>query len=115
MPLPFRVSSQRFEELVEVARRVMVDEDAARPWGIYGPSTLGRRLVFETQVRDLPAAADIVDGLLPDAKWWVVSKGNVVVYQINHENSASSEHDLVRFLVRSLSFAYLASRDTPMG
>jgi hypothetical protein len=129
-PVPHRVSAQHFQELVDDAKRVinesaatgpgpvvdavrnlpqtfaqaLPDSAASRRWGVFVPGlSEGVRLV--TQVKPLPSREAVTGGLSPDARWSYSNEVSILLYQINHENRAGSDRDLVHLLVRSLIFA----------
>jgi hypothetical protein len=94
-PLPFRVSQERFQELLREAL------EALRP-------EARRRLEKVTvRVQPIPAVAEVRAGLDPDALSMRKRQGQDVltVFQINHENRSSSEQGLRTLIVRSLGRA----------
>jgi len=93
--LPFRVSQDRFHELIREAL------EALRP-------EARRRLERITvRVQPIPAAEEVRAGLDPDALSARRQQGQDVltVFQVNHENRSSSEEALRTLIVRSLGRA----------
>ena len=130
-PVPHRVSVERFGQLVEEAKyilddsstvyrpedgdpedfrrlpleaaRILPESAAARRWGIIVPGRAAAARL-DTHIMALPSRDAIRGGLSPDARW--AREGQrVILYEVNHENVAGSDRDLVRLIVRSLLFA----------
>jgi hypothetical protein len=138
MPMPYRVTAEHFRALVEEAKRTFDDtsttsppitdglnsmelrvlqEEAqrihrdsvsARRWGIIVPGRAAAARLA-TEVVALPSLDAIRGGLSPDSRWRHEA-GRVILYQVNHENVAGSDRDLVHVLVRSLVFAHAIAR-----
>ncbi len=88
--LPYRVPPERFRALVEEVKRGL-------------PSPLQRRLEGTTiQVRPLPAPAAVQAGVHPDALAVRPAPGQLVLFQLNHENGSAGEDDLRSLIARSL-------------
>lgn len=108
--MPERGKHEELRRLPEEAARILPDAAAARRWGIIVP---GRAAAArqDTDVMPLPGPDIMRAGLSPDARW--VHEGQrVILYQVNHENAAGSDRDLVHVIVRSLLFADDISRHT---
>ena len=91
--LPYRVPPDRFRALVEEVRTGL-------------PPRLRRRLEeTEIQVQPLPPPAEVRAGLHPDALSARPAPGQLVLFQVNHENGSAGEEELRSLLARSLSAA----------
>jgi hypothetical protein len=94
-PLPYRVSGERFQELVQEARRSL------------SPAAQRRLEKVALRFQALPSAEDVRGGLEPDALT-MRSRGAqdvLTVFQVNHENRSGSEAALRTLVGRSLSRA----------
>jgi hypothetical protein len=94
-PLPFRVTQDRFQELVQEALGALPPEARRR----LGSTTI--------RVLPLPAVEEVRSGLDPDALSTRRRQGQdvLIVYQVNHENRGSSEQALRSLIGRSLGRA----------
>lgn len=138
MPAPHRVTAEHFRALVEEAKRILQDsattsppigdpltseelqalaeeakhtfQDSAsgRRWGIIVPARAAAAHL-DTDVMLLPSRDAVRGGLSPDARFSHQAH-RVVLYQVNHENAASSDRDLVHVIVRSLLLAHATAR-----
>jgi hypothetical protein len=90
--LPFRVSQERFQELVREARESLPGS---------AQENLGSIAV---RVQPLPAADDIRAGLDPDALTARKRQPQelLVLYEVNHENQSGTERALRELIGRSL-------------
>src|SRR2546429_239238 len=91
-PLPFRVSPERFQELVQEAQEALSAEARRR---LGGPAV---------RIQPIPPVEEVRSGLDPDALTARRRQGQDVltVYQFNHENRSASEHALRTLISRSL-------------
>jgi tetratricopeptide (TPR) repeat protein len=91
-PAPYRVSRERFGELIADSRAGLSRDAARRLTGV------------DVAVEDLPAPAQIEAGVAPDAlSRRVRGQGEaLVLYQGNLENRARDEQELRRLLARTL-------------
>jgi predicted Zn-dependent protease with MMP-like domain len=94
-PMPFRVSPERFQELIEEAQTALSPE--------------ARRRLEKTTVRiqPMPPLDEVRSGLDPDALSSRRRQGQDVLtmYQVNHENRSASEQALTTLIGRSLGRA----------
>ena len=89
--LPYRLPPDRFRALVEEVRAGL-------------PPPLSRRLEGAViQVQPLPAPAAVRAGVHPDALVARPAPGQLVLFQVNHENDSAGEEDLRSLIARSLS------------
>jgi len=107
-PITDRLNSIELRALQEEAQRIHRDSAPARRWGIIVPGRAAAARLA-TEVVALPSLDAIRGGLSPGARWRHEA-GKVILYQVNHENVAGSEQDLVPGLVRSLVFAHDIAR-----
>jgi hypothetical protein len=94
-PLPFRVTVDRFQELIREAREGL-------------PPEARRRLESVTvRVQPFPAADEVRAGLDPDTltAWRRHTQDVLTVFQVNHENRSGSEEALRTLIGRSLGRA----------
>ncbi len=92
--LPYRVSPERFQELV-------ADAVAAVPT-MTGP----------IRVRPLPDLEQVQRGLDPGSLWWE-NGGTAVLFQVNHENLSASEAELRERIIGSLEELAAQRRGRP--
>lgn len=94
-PMPFRVSQDRFGELIDEA--------------LNGLSPEARRRLRKTSVRiqPIPPVDDVRSGLDPDALSARRRQAQdvLIMYQVNHENRSGSEKELRTLIGRSLNKA----------
>jgi hypothetical protein len=89
--LPYRGPPLRFRALVDEVRREL-------------PPSLQRRLEGTAiQVRPLPALAAVRAGVHPDTLAVRPVPGQLVLFQLNHENNSAGEDDLRSLIARSLA------------
>ncbi len=89
--LPYRLPPDRFRALVEEVRAGL-------------PPPLSRRLEGAViQVQPLPTPAAVRAGVHPDALVARPAPGQLVLFQVNHENDSAGEEDLRSLIARSLS------------
>ena len=81
-----------------------------------GERVVGTAAHLDTEVLALPDRETIRAGLSPDARWTKANQ-RIILYQVNHENVSGSDRDLVRLIVRSLTFAdaVRGSMEKPAG
>ena len=94
-PLPYRVSAQRFQQLVQEARESL------------SPTARRRLEKVALRFQALPTVEDVREGVEPDALT-ARSRGPhevVTVFQVNHENRSGSEAALRTLVARALSRA----------
>lgn len=94
-PAPHRVSSERFQELLQAARQSLSPDAQRRLEGV----TL--------KIQALPRVEEVRAGLDPDALTARSQQGGAVLtlFQVNHENRSHSEDALRALIGRSLSRA----------
>ena len=94
-PMPFRVSQDRFQELIQEALTGLPPE--------------ARRRLERTAVRvqPMPPVDEVRSGLDPDSLSARRRQGQdlLIVYQVNHENRSGSEQQLRTLIGRSLARA----------
>jgi Tetratricopeptide repeat len=94
-PIPYRVSSERFQELVNEAR------------GTLSPDANRRLEKVTLRVQPMPGLDEVRSGLDPDALVYRKRQPQDVLtlFQVNHENRSGSEAALRTVIARTLSRA----------
>jgi Tetratricopeptide repeat len=94
-PLPFRVTTDRFQELLKEAR------------GGLRAGASQRLASMTVRVQPLPTLDEVRSGVDPDALSARRGQGQdvVAIYQVNHENRSATEQELLTLIGRSLGRA----------
>jgi len=95
LPLPYRVTADRFRSLVEEAARALTPEVRRR----LEPSAI--------RVHAMPSETQVRGGVDPDALVLreTTPHAVLVLFQVNHENGSASEDALRALVTRSLTGA----------
>jgi hypothetical protein len=95
LALPYRVSAERFEELVAAARRAL------------SPDARRRLEQASIRVQAMPNVEQVRAGVDPDALTLRERSPQdvLILFQVNHENRSASEEALRAVITRSLSRA----------